>query len=85
VQTRDGQNAKLGVVPQERSKNAERRDGFVLHPIHATVEEAAHLRDVAEEGKSPATPVIVVAAVLVFVVPLVAVLTLLAFGVAHFA
>jgi len=85
VQTRDGQNANLGVVPHERSTNAEGRDGFVRHPIHATVEEAAHLRDVAEEGKSPATPVIVVAAVLVFVVPLVAVLTLLSFGVAHFA
>jgi hypothetical protein len=49
------------------------------------VEEAARLRDVAEDGESPATPVIVVAAVLVFVVPLVAVLTLLAFGIAHFA
>jgi hypothetical protein len=35
-------------------------DGFVRHPIQATVEEAAHLRDVAEEGESPATPVIVV-------------------------
>jgi hypothetical protein len=84
VQTRDGQNANLGVVPHERSTNTERRDGFA-HPIHATVAETAHLRDVAEEGESPATPVIVVAAVLVFVVPLVAALTLLAFGIAHFA
>jgi hypothetical protein len=85
VQTRDGLDAKLGVVHYERFTNEERRDGFVRHPIHATVEEAAHLRDVAEDGESPATPVIVVAAVLVFVVPLVAVLTLLAFGIAHFA
>jgi hypothetical protein len=85
VQTRDGLDAKLGVVHQERSANVKRGDGFVRHPIHATVEEAAHLREVAEEGESPATPVIVVAAVLVFVVPLVVVLTLLAFGTSHFA
>jgi len=85
VQTRDGLDAKLGVVHQERSTNVERRDDFVRHPIHATVEEAAHLREVAEQGESPATPVIVVAAVLVFVVPLVVGLTLLAFGIAHFA
>ena len=85
MQTRDGQSANLRVVPHERSTNAERSDGFVRHPIHATVEEAAHLRHVAEEGESPATPAIVVAAVLVFVVPLVVALTLLAFGVAHFA
>jgi hypothetical protein len=83
VQTRDGLGAKLGIVHKERSTDVER--DFVRHPIHATVEEAAHLRDVAEEGESPATPVIVVAAVLVFVVPLVAALTLLAFGIAHFA
>jgi hypothetical protein len=85
VQTRDGLDAKLGVVRHKRSTHVERPDGFVRHPIHATVDEAAHLRDVAEEGESPATLFIVVAAVLVFVVPLVAVLTLLASGVAHFA
>jgi hypothetical protein len=85
VQTRDGLDAKLGVVHQEQSKNVKRGDGFVRHPIHATVEEAAHLREVAEEGESPATPVIVVAAVLMFVVPLVVGLTLLLFGIEHFA
>jgi hypothetical protein len=85
VQTRDCLKAKLGLVNEERSTNVEGRDGFVRHPIHATVEEAAHLRDVAEEGESPAAPVIVVAAVLVFVLPLIAVLTLLAFSIAHFA
>jgi hypothetical protein len=72
-------------VQHDSSNDLPRHKRLVRHPIHATVEEAAHLRDVAENGESPATPVIVVAAVLVFVVPLVAVLTLLAFGIAHFA
>ncbi len=70
---------------RKRSTNVQGPDGFVRHPIHATVEEASHLREVAQKGESPATPVIVVAAVLVFVVPLVVVLTLLVFGIAHFA
>jgi hypothetical protein len=64
-------------VPQEES--------FVRHPIHATVHEAEHVREIADEGDSPVTPVILAAAVLAFIVPLAALLMLLDFGVARFS
>jgi hypothetical protein len=60
-------------------------ESLARHPIRATVEEAEHLRDVGEEGKSPATPAIVAAAVLAVVVPLAAILMIVAFTVSHFA
>jgi hypothetical protein len=47
------------------------------------VEEAAHLRQVAAKGESTATPAILVGAVLAFVVPLAAIIILLAFVIAH--
>jgi hypothetical protein len=58
---------------------------FVRHPLVATVYEAAHLRQIAAEGTSPATPAIMVAAVLAFVVPFVTMLILLVFVVADFS
>jgi len=64
-------------VPQDES--------FVHHPIHATVHEAEHVREIADEGESPVTPVILAAAVLAFVVPFAAILMLLDFGVSHFS
>lgn len=67
----------VGDVPQDES--------FVHHPIHATVHEAEHVREIAEEGDRAVTPVILAAAVLAFIVPLAAVLMLLDFGVAHFS
>lgn len=59
------------------------RESFVHHPIRAVENEAAHMRDVAEEGTSPATPAILAGAVLVVVVPLAALLMLLAFEIPH--
>ena len=70
----------VGDVPQDES--------FVhhpIHPIHATVHEAEHVREIADEGDRAVTPVILAAAVLAFIVPLAAVLMLLDFGVAHFS
>jgi hypothetical protein len=67
----------VGDVPQDES--------FVHHPIHATVYEAEHVREIADEGDRAVTPVILAAAVLAFIVPLAAVLMLLDFGVAHFS
>lgn len=49
------------------------------------MEEAAHLRDVADDGKSAATPAVVAGAVLVLVVPVAAMLIFLVFGIAHFS
>lgn len=64
-------------VPQDES--------VVRHPIHATVHEAEHVRELTDEGDSAVTPVILAAAVLALIVPLAAVLILLDFGVAHFS
>jgi len=68
----------------ERAGDESRHESFVHHPIHATVHEAAHVREIADEGASPATPLILMAAVLLFVVPLVAILIALDFDVPHF-
>jgi hypothetical protein len=61
------------------------RESFSRHPVHATVEEAEHLREVADEGESPATPAIVAGVVFTFILPLATFLILLAFVVMHFA
>ncbi len=60
-------------------------ESLVRHPLHATVEEVAQLREIVHDGESPATPAIVVGAVIAFVVPFAAMLIFLAFVVAHFA
>lgn len=41
------------------------------------------MRDIVNEGESPATPAILVGVVLACIVPIATVLMLLAFGVAH--
>jgi hypothetical protein len=64
-------------TPQHKSQ--------VRHPIRTIAHKAAHLRTIAEEGESPATPAILVALVFAFIVPIAALLILLAFGVAHFS
>ena len=55
------------------------------HPIRAAEDEAARLREVAEKGDSVATPAILVVAVVGFFAPVVALLILVDFGVAHFS
>lgn len=75
----------MGGVQHDQPTNAPRHESFVRHPIHATVVEAAHVRQVADKGESPATPAVLIGAVLGFVVPLAAIIILLAFGSAHFS
>jgi hypothetical protein len=67
----------------DHAADESRHESFVRHPIHATVHEAEHAREIADQGASPATPLIVMAAVLLFVVPLVAILIALDFEVPH--
>jgi hypothetical protein len=55
---------------------------LVRKPVRAVAMEALHLRDVAVEGVSPATPAILVGAVVVIVVPLAACIIARAFVVA---
>jgi hypothetical protein len=49
------------------------------------MEEAAHLRDVADDGESAATPAILAGAMFAFVFLLAAILIFLVFGIAHFS
>jgi hypothetical protein len=72
-------------VRHDQSTDAPQRESLVRHPIRRVVHQAAHLRTIAEEGESPATPAILVALVFAFIVPIAALLILLAFGVAHFS
>jgi hypothetical protein len=65
--------------------NVSEHENFGHHPIHATVHEVEDAREIADEGASPWTPVILAAAVLAFIVPLAATLMLLDFGVVHFS
>ena len=54
-------------------------------PFGQQSKEAAHVRDVVDEGESPVTPAILVGVVLAFIVPIATVLMLLTFGVGHFS
>jgi hypothetical protein len=85
VKTRAGLHAIVGDVQHDHAIEVPRHESFVRHPMHATVEEAAHVRQIADEGESAATPAILAGAVLAFVVPLAAIIMLLAFGIAHFS
>ena len=55
------------------------------HPVHAAEHEVEHLADIAEEGESPATPLIVIVAVGLVAFVVVAVLIAAAFLAAHYA
>ena len=59
-----------------------RRERLVRRPVRASEHELEHLRRITEAGDTAATPAILAGAVLVFVVPLAAIVTLLAFGIA---
>jgi hypothetical protein len=84
VKTCAGLRAIVGDVQDQRTDTA-RPESFVRHPIRAAAAEAAHFREVANEGESPETFAIVVAAVLAFLVPLAASLIALVFVIEHFA
>jgi hypothetical protein len=72
----------VGDVQHDQSTYVPGHGNFVRHPVRATVQEVAHRREIADEGANSATPAIVVGAVLAFVVPFVAILILLVFGIA---
>ncbi len=54
-------------------------------PTCRPIQEAAHLREVADEGESAATPAILAGATLAFVATLATTVFLPVFTVAHFA
>ena len=82
TRARPGRNVGNMDDPQ---RNVTRRAPSARHPVRAAERETAHLRRVVDEGESAATPFLIVAAVVVTVVPLLALVMLLDFGSAHFA
>jgi hypothetical protein len=84
MKTRPCDDAMLDEVQDDPHTHRPGHESLVRHPIRATEHEAEHLRRVAEEGDGPATPAILMGAVLLFIVPLAALVILLDFGVAHF-
>lgn len=83
--TRGAFGAIVGGVQEDRRADSSQHERFGRHPILATVQEVMRLRALANEGASPAAPALLAAVVVQFVVPLAAILILLAFGIAHFA
>lgn len=78
-------DAMVNGVQHGQPTDVPRHESLVRHPIRASVEEAAHLREVVDEGESPLTPAILAGVLLAFVVPLAAFLIFLVFAIAHFA
>ena len=72
-------------VQHDPPRNVPQHENFARHPVRATDHEASRVREIANEGESPATPAVLVGVVLAFIVPIATVLMLLAFGVAHFS
>jgi len=72
-------------VQDEHPTDTPSHESVVRHPIRVTVEEVEHVRQVVDEGESPATPAIIAGVVIAFVVPLAALIMLLALAIAHFA
>jgi hypothetical protein len=46
-------------VQHDQPAATPQHESFTHHPIYATLEEAGHLREVADGGESPATPAII--------------------------
>jgi hypothetical protein len=64
---------------------SEEHESPLRHPIHAAEHEVEHLAEVAREGQSPSTPLIVVVAVSLVVLVVVVLLIGAAFLAAHYA
>jgi cytochrome c5 len=75
--TRDQSLGELGERRERLADVVERLEGHesnLPHPIQAAEHELEHLQDVAEEGKSPATPAILGGTLIVILIPIVALL-----------
>jgi alcohol dehydrogenase (cytochrome c) len=76
-ETRDQALGELGERRERLVDVVERLEGHESHrphPIQAAEHELEHLQDVAEEGKSPATPVILGGTLILILIPIVALL-----------
>jgi hypothetical protein len=85
VKTRARPGAIVVRMRREQSAEARQDENLARHPLHAAAHEAEHLREVADKGESPKTPLIIAATVILFVAPIAATVMVLAFTIAHFA
>ena len=85
MKTRAASGHIVREVQQDRPTKLTEHEPFAHHPIRATEEEAAHVREIVDEGESPKTPAFLIGVALAVVIPIATVLMLLAFGIAHFA
>jgi mono/diheme cytochrome c family protein len=76
-ETRDQALGELGERRERLADVVEQLEGdesHLPHPIQAAEHELEHLQDVAEEGKSPATPAILGGGLILILIPIVALL-----------
>ena len=71
-------------VHHDQPNGVQRHEAFVRHPIAATVHEASHLREIADEGESASTPAILAGAVFASVIAIAAIVFVVVYGVVHF-
>jgi len=69
--------------PAAKAAALDGHDEVLRHPIRAVEHEAEHLKDVVAQGDSGATPLILIGTWLAVVLPLVALVTGLAFGISY--
>jgi cytochrome c5 len=76
-ETRDQALGELGERRERLADVVEQLEGdesHLPHPIQAAEHELEHLQDVAEEGRSPATPAILGGGLILILIPIVALL-----------
>jgi outer membrane protein assembly factor BamB len=85
----DTRDQALGELGERRERLAdvverlEDHESHLPHPIQAAEHEVEHLHDVAEEGKSPATPAILGGTLILILIPIVAILIAASFLTAY--
>jgi len=69
-------------VPGKAAKHAGGlyRKTFLRHPVQAVEAEAKHLREIEQKGESGETPFIAILGLILFLLPIFAVMLGLAFG-----
>jgi hypothetical protein len=71
-------------VSDDRLRQDQEHESAARHPIKAAEHEVEHLAEVAEEGESDKTPLIVIGTILVVSALIVAVVLALALVIAHY-
>lgn len=60
----------MAATRESGERDAPPRGDAVRHPLKHAEHEFAHLREVVDEGESPATPVILIAGLVLILVPI---------------